>query len=173
MKKIICMVLGLVFLVGCSSTVSTNETKKESKQEAEKQTETTGLANPFVTCQTMEEAKTVAGFEMSYPESVLDSSTTLLQAMEASMIQVIYNDSSDNEILRIRKSTSTDDITGDYETYVDEFDEDFDGVSVHVKGGNGEYIVMSWNVDEYQYCVLAQNHPLTQEEFKNVLENVH
>ena len=170
MKKIICMVLGLVLFAGCSSTSTKNE---ESKKETKTETETTSLANPFKDCETIEDAKEIAGFEMSYPESVLDSSNIAIQAVESDMIQVIYYDVDENEILRIRKSTSAEDITGDYNEYVEELDEDFDDVNIHVKGGNGEYIVMSWNVDEYQYCVLAQNHPLTQEEFKNVLENVH
>lgn len=167
MNKKLCLVLSLAILAGCSSEVKTEETQEEKK--TEKTTETTTIANPFQDCESLEDAKTVAGFELSCPESVLESDSSVVQAVKDNMIQVIYN-KNDEEILRIRKSNSTDDITGDYNEYSEEIDQDINGISVHCKGENQAYSTIYWSLDNYQYCILGNN--LSLENISSIVNSV-
>lgn len=172
MNKKIGLLLSLALLVGCSSGTTTEEVKKEKKSEkvSEKTTKTTTIANPFQDCESLEDAAKIAGFELSCPESVLESDSMLIQAIEEDMIQVIY-DKNDEEVLRIRKSRSDDDITGDYNEYSEEVDQDINGISVHLKGENEKYSTVSWNVDEYQYCILSSSG-LSLDDISNLVNSI-
>ncbi len=166
MNKKLCLVLTLAILAGCSSGVKTEETQEKK---TEKTTETTTIANPFQDCESLEDAKKVAGFELSCPESVLESDSSVVQAVKDNMIQVIY-EKNDEEILRIRKSNSSDDITGDYNEYSEEIDQDIGGISVHCKGENGAYSTISWGLDDYQYCILGKD--LSLENISSIVNSV-
>ncbi len=168
MNKKLSLILCFAILAGCSSGVK--EEKKTTSKQTEKEEETTTIANPFQDCTSLEDAKEIAGFELSCPETVLDSDSQTIQAVENSMIQVIYNQGED-ELVRIRKSNSTDDITGDYNEYSQEIDQDINGKQVHLKGDDDLYSVVSWSDNEYQYCILA-NHALTLDEVSSLVDTI-
>ncbi len=167
MNKKLILVLSLFLLAGCSSNVKTETTKKENETKKE---ETTTIANPFKDCDSLEDAAKIAGFELSCPDTVMESDSILIQAVENDMIQVIYYQGED-EVLRIRKSNSNEDITGDYNEYSEEVDQDIDGISVHLKGEDGEYSTISWTSDDYQYCILSST-ALSVEDVSNLISSI-
>lgn len=167
MNKKIGLLLSLALLVGCSSGTKTQEVKKEKK--SEKTSETATIANPFEDCDSLEDAAGIAGFELVCPESILDSDSKEIQAVKDNMIQVIYTKDG-NEVLRIRKSNSTEDITGDYNEYSEEVDQDVNGVNVHCKGENGKYSTISWSLNDDQYCILGNN--LSLEDITSIVNSI-
>lgn len=84
------------------------------------------IPNPWIDCADKAEAEKLAGFKINTaPELVEGAKSAVYRVMNASaesiedrLIEVIFYDDAENEILRIRKArTYSQDISGDYNTY--------------------------------------------------------
>lgn len=128
------------------------------------QEENVQIPNPYIECQNLTDASEITGFDMSAPDSYLDSASTEIEAIEQDMIQIMYLDAEGNEIFRIRKATGTEDVSGDYNTYEQELNEEYDGMTVTLKGNADTYSVVTWNNGEFTYAIDAQDNPLTKEQ---------
>lgn len=149
--------VGAVSMIGCA--VKDDVTKEETAQEmttevvTEDKTEeiaTSQIANPFIDVDSLEEAATMAGFEMIAPESIEGYDGTQIQVIENDLIQVIYGDLEHN--VYVRKSTAEDDISGDYNTYTFEKTITEDEIDITVKG-NEDINLILWTNGEYTYSV--------------------
>lgn len=110
------------------------------------------IANPFVSCKTMDEAAQVAGFSMTLPSNVPNwVDTSLIRAVESNMIEVIYQ--GEQEQLTVRKAVGTEDISGDFTAYSDVNTEEVNDLSVTMKGNNGKVMVAAWTDGSYTYAV--------------------
>ncbi len=115
-------------------------------------------ANPWTDCGSKEEAEKLAGFEINTdPELVEGAEKTVYRVLNASaesiedrMIEVIYYDGADNEILRIRKArTFSRDISGDYNTYSAAVLADYSWGSIEAAGfAQDSYKKASWQTIE-------------------------
>lgn len=128
------------------------------------QDENVQIPNPYIECKNLTDASEIAGFDMSAPDSYLDSVSTEIEAIEQDMIQIMYLDAEGNEIFRIRKATGTEDISGDYNTYEQELNEEYDGTTVTLKGNADTYSVVTWNNGDFTYAIDAQDNPVTKEQ---------
>jgi len=113
----------------------------------------TQIANPFVDCESASEAAQLAGFEVTFPESVPGCSERLYQAVEGEMVQCIYS-SGDTEVL-IRKGMGTDDISGDYTDYGEVNTVDVAGTEVTEKGEDGLVFAATWVRDGFAFAIDA------------------
>ena len=112
------------------------------------------LANPFITCETMNDAAQVAGFSMELPKNLpewVQSST--IRAVESSMIEVVYQ--GEQEQLTLRKGIGTQDISGDYSVYSETSTKDINGCPVTLKGYSEKVMVATWSSGDYTYAVQA------------------
>lgn len=75
-----------------------------------------GMPNPFVACETLEEAKAVAGFDMAVPEKAAGCKQVWINAVKGDMIQVCYQSKSNQVILRKAKGWQ-ENLDGDYNVY--------------------------------------------------------
>ncbi len=93
------------------------ENNEEVEIIEENNEEVAGLANPWTDCQTIEEAKGIAGFDVEYP-SLDDLENVELRAMEG-MIEIKYSWTwlPEWEYVVLRKGKGLDDISGDYNNY--------------------------------------------------------
>ena len=115
----------------------------------------TEIANPYVDCETLEEAGELAGFDISVPETIDGGYTQgAIQAVENEMIQVIYTTEAGEEIT-LRKGTGTEDISGDYNEYAEENTLDVDGTSVTARGSGGLVYAAAWTDGTYTYAITA------------------
>jgi hypothetical protein len=73
------------------------------------------MINPFIDCNTLEEAENIAGFEFNVPDDLEPDLDAKYRALEGKLIEVIYYDRGE-EIYRIRKGTERD-VSGDYNEY--------------------------------------------------------
>lgn len=110
------------------------------------------IANPFITCETMDEAAQVAGFSMELPHWVQCST---IRAIESSMIEVVDQDG--QEPLTLRKGIGTQDISGDYGTYSDTTIEYVNDCTVTLKGSHDKVMVAAWNSGDYTYAVRTES----------------
>lgn len=115
----------------------------------------TEIPNPFILCDTMDEAAQIAGFSMTLPSGVPDGiDNSVIRAVKSNMIEVIYQ--GDQEQISVRKAVGTEDISGDFTTYSDVNVEDVNGRSVTLKGSNGKIMVATWTDGGYTYAVRTE-----------------
>jgi len=114
--------------------------------------ETTGIANPFITADTIKEAEEGAGFVFTVPENIEEYTITSITYIEKDMIQVIYGD--ENTIC-IRKANGNKDISGDYNEYQTEEDRSIDEKNVNVKGNEEGIYHLTWTDEEYSYAIIC------------------
>ena len=110
----------------------------------------TEIVNPFVECETMEEAAALAGFSMGLPQQSAHGAYTF-RAMETGMIEAVCQ--GDADTLTIRKGVGSGDISGDYTAYSQTNTAELHGHTVTTKGENGKIMVASWSDGTYTYAV--------------------
>lgn len=117
-------------------------------------TDSTELANPFVTCGTLAEAERIAGFSLKLPDQIPNwVDQMVIRAVDSAMIEVVYG--GQGQELVIRKGTGSEDISGDYNAYDSEKTVTVDGYRVTIKGTDGKAAVAVWTQDGYTYAVCA------------------
>jgi hypothetical protein len=144
-----------------SYAMDSDATSLGVNQEAEASSDTpsVSMANPFIECKDLDEAAAVAGFEFDIPEELMSEYETYINAIDGSMIQVIFYSSGD-EAFRIRKGYG-DDISGDYNSYP--VATAFDGklYSGILKGEDDAHVSCAiWNDSDYAYSLTAGDKAL-------------
>lgn len=145
-----------------AAVMETTETTETAETTESAKTGTVGLANPFVTCNTLADAAKTAGFEMTLPENgdmPEGYEETVIQAIEGQLIQVIWQDGegaegAGNKIM-IRKGTGSEDISGDYNQYPNTEEVAVGDVQVIMKGSDDKVNTAIWTAGDYTYAVSA------------------
>ena len=138
-----------------NDTGSTNSGATDTDTSTDTADGSTEIANPYVDCETLEEAGELAGFDISVPNEIDGGYTQgTIQAVENEMIQVIYTTEAGEEIT-LRKGTGTEDISGDYNEYAEENTLDVDGTSVTARGSDGLVYAAAWTDGTYTYAITA------------------
>lgn len=133
----------------------------------------TQIANPYIFCETTEQAAETLGIEVAVP-SVLPEGYTLdkISAVPTStpgFAQLLYKNGESSITYRTAKGTGN--ISGDYSTYETETTLDVNGVSVTCRG-NGDLIYnATWESDDYTYSVTATDG-LTQDQLTSLIESI-
>lgn len=130
-------------LAACGSDAVTAQ-----KADAE---ETAQIPNPFIDCETLDEAAKIAGFEMTVPEEMEGYDKPVINTIENEMIQVIYYKGEDE--VRIRKGAGSEDISGDYNEYAETDSVTVEGMQVTIRGNDGKASVATWTNEEYTYSI--------------------
>lgn len=114
-------------------------------------TEQAEIANPFVSCQTLEDAAKLAGFSVKLPDGV---EPLTIRAVEGSMIEVLCEQ--DGQQLTLRKAVGTQDISGDYTVYSETDVQECGEKTVTLKGEPGAVMTATWSSGGYAYALRAQ-----------------
>ena len=88
------------------------------------------------------------------------------------MIEVIYEDASETEGLRIRKGIGTDPISGDYNRYDSEETQTIAGVSVSIRKNGDLIFVAEWTDGGYAHSITSENG-LTADELETLVSQIH
>lgn len=159
MKRImifgLCAIL-MLSLAACGTAASTKGTVQ--------------IPNPFVDCACLEDAARLAGFEMTVPETVCEYRQTGIQAIEKNLIQVFYGEG-EEESARIRKGVGTDDISGDYNIYEQEYTAAVGDLKVTMKGSDGQVSLAIWTNGGYTYSVSVKN-PISVEAISALIAEI-
>lgn len=124
-----------------------------------------GWGNPFIPCESMEEAAGLAGFAMEVPaETALTERYPVrnITAIKESMIQVICFDAAGNEGFRMRKASGEEDISGVYGTYEEKTLESGDR-TLHLRLNEGLVRTICWTEDGFSYAVMTDEAELDEE----------
>lgn len=113
------------------------------------QTDTsTQIPNPFVACNTLDQAEQLAGFSLTLPADIKSDGISVLSG---DMIQVLCEDG-----LSIRKALGDEDISGDYTSYPQVATVTVEGHAVTLKGTGDQVTVAVWTADGYTYAVRSE-----------------
>lgn len=153
-----------------AKTTETTEIAETVETTANTATGTVGLANPFVTCTTLEEAVQTAGFEMAVPDVLEGYEQIVIQAVKDQLIQVIWQ-SGDNKIT-IRKGTGAEDISGDYNQYPHTEEISVGDLQVTVKGSDEAVNTAVWTVGDYAYAITALNEGIERDAMSGLIGDV-
>ena len=135
-------------------------------------TENVQIPNPFIPCATLQAAADIAGFSLDAPDAYGAYDHTTIQAIEGEMIEVIYEDASETEGLRIRKGVGTAPISGDYNSYDSEETQTIAGVSVSVRKNGNLIFVAEWTDGGYAHSITSEDG-LTADELETLFSQIH
>ena len=164
MKKLFSITLCALMtcsLVACSSSseatttpTSTTEATVEPTAEATSSTDqSSGMPNPWTTCDSLEDAEKLAGFEFTLPTDEEVQAT--YSAVEGQLIEVVYDTDGDDPLV-VRKGVGSDDLSGDYTTYDVEGTLEVGDITVSYKGESEEVIHNAiWTSGEYSYSIYS------------------
>lgn len=156
-------------LTSCGADTSIGADSSSAQSTSDNSTQ---IPNPWEDCSSLEEAQQLAGFSIQAPESIDGYPVRSIQVMETSMIQVLYENDADQQIL-IRKGTGaddSDDISGDYNRYSETSQITINDSSVTFKGNDGKIMVAIWSDGSYSYAIDASG--LTSEEMTALIEQI-
>lgn len=134
--------------------------------------ESVQIPNPFIPCVTLQAAADIAGFSLDAPDAYGAYDHTIIQAIEGDLIEVIYEDASETEGLRIRKGIGTDPISGDYNRYDSEETQTIAGVSVSVRKNGDLIFVAEWTDGGYAHSITSEDG-LTADELETLVSQIH
>ena len=115
----------------------------------------TGMPNPFVDCDSAYDAAQLAGFEVTFPESVPDCYERQYQAVEGQMVQCIYQGDSQEVLIRKGLEDGTGDLSGDYNDYPQTESTSVNGTEVTLRGSDDLVHVATWERDGYLFALDA------------------
>jgi hypothetical protein len=119
----------------------------------------TELANPFIDCESLEEACEISGIELNIPDDFSFGFDRIYRAMDGRMIEVIFMEG-DTEVYRIRKglvSELGEDISGDYNIYSVGTNIEYPDYSVEIHGDDEDTAMNAvWNDGRYAYSVTCE-----------------
>lgn len=130
------------------------------------------IPNPFIPCATLQAAADIAGFSLDAPDAYGAYDHTVIQAIEGEMIEVIYEDASETEGLRIRKGVGTDSISGDDNRYDSEETQTIAGISVSVRKNGDLIFVAEWTDGGYAHSITSEDG-LTADELETLVSQIH
>lgn len=114
------------------------------------------VPDPFIDCETLENAEQLAGFEISLPEKMPEGFTlNAIRAIEKDLIEIDYINGDDK--IYIRKAKGNEDISGDYNEYKENNTIEIGKLNVKMRGNDGMINVATWNDGDYSYAIGANN----------------
>ena len=169
MKKglvLLLVALLLLSLAACArktnengSAAGTAGTTTENADPAAENGGTVMIPNPWADCATLDEAAKLAGFDIAVPGKLDGYPNKRIQAMEKSMIQVLYfdgdPDAETGSSVMVRKGTGSEDISGDYNEYSEQETVQMHGVDVQVRGEKGLVYSAIWTWNGYSFAINA------------------
>lgn len=162
MKKLIVLLSFAVILTGftgCFKDDSANDASNNTQSQAsstasreEISSKEVQLVNPFKSCETLDDAISVAGFEMTAPDSVKEGfDERIFRAMKDSMIEIIYKNEADT--ITVRKGAGTDDVSGDFNKYEAISEVSVGEINAVLKLNGDAVMVVTWTAAENAFSI--------------------
>ena len=137
-------------LVACGGSGSDEPAAGEAEDEP-----SAYVANPFVDCESAYDAAQLAGFDVTFPESVPGYSERFYQAIEGELAQCFYYEGESRVLIRKAIDDGTGDISGDYGEYSEIATVGVGDAKVTERGEDGLVHVAIWTRDKYAFAIDA------------------
>ena len=151
---LLALALAAVPLAACGGSKEAEPAEPEPAATEQEQPQT-GVANPFVDCETAYDAAQLAGFDVNFPESVQGYSERAYRAIEGQMAQCFYIEGEQRVLVRKAVDDGSGDISGDYGEYSDVATVTVGDVEVTEKGDGELVYVAIWSKGGYLFAIDA------------------
>ncbi len=159
--------------VKTKKAIPEDASKEGAAPDAGSEAFTSMIANPWLDSDSLKEAEDDAGFEITIPDTYEGATQSAYRSMSGNMIEIIYKDSSDTEVFRIRKSSKTGDISGDYNVYEVEKNIDLKGLTITMKGNGDDIFTATWTKDDYSYAItIDDSQHFSIEQLKDLIGQI-
>lgn len=144
---------------------------KNYDQPTEKKVSET-VSNPYQEFKSLDAAEDAVGFKLKLPENKSSDTDRSINVIDGKMIEVSYStgDAGDSAYY-VRKAKGSDDISGDTSDYTSEKTIDVKGTRILLKGNSDGYSLAVWTSNGYTYAIGVQNHPISEENMMELVEN--
>lgn len=148
MKKFMTLVTSLILVLSMAAC-GTQEKAPEIGGQVQ-------IPNPFVTCENLNDAAAIAGFEMTLPAKLPNwVADTEIRAVENQMIEIIYSGTKNQE-LRVRKANGQEDISGRYDSFENVEEITVNDRTMTMKGNGDQVNVAIWTDGEHAFSVVSE-----------------
>jgi len=177
MKKMLVFTLAaalVLTLAACGEKAPASEPSgpspvPESLQVSEQ--ESNQIPDPFSECESLEEAKALAGFEFAVFEAPEECDRRVIRVLKGQQMTEVIDYDGEDEIFRIRKAKGSDEISGDYTPYETENRAEVGEISVTMKGSGELIYVAVWTQGDYTYSVSSESG-VSQETMRELVQSV-
>ena len=113
----------------------------------------TGLPNPWIDCENLEEAREVAGYDFPLPRMPEAYIISAIRVIEGELVEIIY--AMDDSTIRYRIGPGSGDISGDYNEYEETRTEACgeEGTKLTYRGNAGRVFSITWEASGYSYAL--------------------
>lgn len=138
------------------------------------------IGNPWMDFSTLEEAEQSAGITIEAPDAYGSYTSLTYRAIPGETLEILYLSSgpAGQEGFRIRKSFSSDDISGDYTSYDEEKTLTLEGHDVTLRMKDGKVGSAIWSAKDgdgkttYSYAVDAGQEAFTEEAMLELIRKI-
>ncbi|MDO5378397.1 MAG: hypothetical protein Q4G52_08685 [Clostridia bacterium] len=142
MKEMIAFALSAVMTLSLAACGGNGKTDGTSAQ----------IPDPFTECETMEDAAKLVGFDFEVPDAVDGKERTAIRVdAEGKLVEVVYGNEDEKTV--IRKAEGSEDISGDYNQYVESNTITVGELQVTMKGESGQVQLAIWANSGYTYSI--------------------
>lgn len=126
--------------------------------------------NPFAESASLDELYKDAGYDFKMPYSLPEGySLSGCALIDGTLVQITYDNGADTILYRTKKSS--EDISGDYNTYPNTVTVDVNGVTADARGYSGKYYSTVWQEGESSYAI-GSTGGLAEEDVKNIIAGI-
>jgi hypothetical protein len=138
------------------------------------------IGNPWMEFSTLEEAEQSAGITIEAPDAYASYTSLIYRAIPGDILEILYLSPgpAGQEGFRIRKSLSSDDISGDYTSYDEEKTLTLEGHDVTLRIKDGKVGNAIWSAKDgdgktsYSYAVDAGQEAFTEEAMLELIRKI-
>lgn len=126
--------------------------------------------NPFAESASLDELYKDAGYAFKMPYSLPEGySLSGCALIDGTLVQITYDNGTDTILYRTEKSS--EDISGDYNTYPNTVTVDVNGITADARGFSGKYYSTVWQEGESSYAI-GSTGGLAEEDVKNIIAGI-
>lgn len=147
MKKFmkLTVVMVLVLTLGACGTTNKGKTVEEPTIGVQ-------MPNPFVSCETIEQAKEHVDFEIKTPNNMPEGYELMgISTIENELVEFNYQKGESK--ITYRQGIKSETISGDYSVYEEINTEEVDDKDITFSGNEGKINLATWSDDNYSYSL--------------------
>lgn len=126
--------------------------------------------NPYAEYDTLAEAETAAGFNITVPDSYGEYTEPFYAVIEGKILEVQYYHGDDYGMC-VRKARGSEDISGDFNEYNTITETEVNGNTVTIKGNGDEFSLALWVSGDYSYSV-SVGSGISESALKEIIEKI-
>lgn len=150
------LVGSMLALAACGSVNPAGKTEETAEAAAEATTEnTTQMPNPWKETADLEEAEKATGIDFEPPveNSLPEGYSLVTYRYMDDLLEAVYEKEDGQIVIRVSKQLSGTDLSGDYNTYSKEWEENFKGLVVNCKGDGTTANVATADLENIHFAV--------------------